>query len=252
MRGQQTRIDVVSNNLANVNTTGFKGDRAEFTDLIYQQLRTPGGTSATGNQWPTPLEVGLGVKVAATAKDFKQGNLVFTDQPLDMAIQGDGFFQVDLGGGRVGYTRDGSFKKDVNGDVVNSHGQYMLPSLNIPADATSIGINSDGTVSVIINGDSANEQQLGNIELVRFSNPQGLQAIGNNLFVETPASGPALAGTPGQDGLGGIQQGAYEASNVSVVDELVQLIVSQRAFEANSKSVQTSDDMLQVAVNLKR
>ncbi len=252
MQGQQMRIDVVSNNLANVNTAGFKGSRAEFADLLYQQLRTAGGTSATGTQWPTPLQVGLGVKATGTATDFTVANPIDTQQPLDVMIMGEGFFKMTMPDGSSAYTRDGTFKRDRDGNVVNAQGNYLDPPLNIPAETTALTISPDGTVNAELNGDSSATQQLASIVTVRFANPQGLKSIGNNLFVETDASGPALEGTPGQLGYGELLQGAYENSNVTVVDELVQLIVSQRAFEANSKSVQTSDDMLQVAVNLKR
>lgn len=251
MRGQQSRIDVVSNNLANVNTAGFKGDRAEFSDLLYQQLRTAGGTSATGTGFPTPLQVGMGVKFVATAKDFKQGNYIQTDQPLDIAIQGEGFFQIQKGD-QVAYTRDGTFKRDKDGTIVTNNGYQLLPNMVIPDDATAITISQSGEVTIESNGDSGSTSSAGTIELVRFANPQGLTALGDNLYSESDNSGAPQSGTPGEQGFGTLLQGAYEGSNVSVVDELVQLIVSQRAFEASSKSVQTSDDMLQVAVNLKR
>ena len=251
MRGQQFKIDVTANNLANVNTTGFKADRAEFVDLLYQHLRRPGGTSATGVQWPTALQVGLGVNPVSTAKLFTQGSLVATDQQLDMVIEGDGFFQVQLPDGSTGYTRDGSFKMDMNGDVVTNEGYYMLPNITIPENAELITISADGTVSVNL-PDQIEATELGQITLVRFVNPQGLKALGTNAFAETDASGPPLEDTPGNNGLGTIRQGYLENSNVSVVDELVGLIVGQRAYEANSRSVQTSDEMLQTAVNLKR
>lgn len=251
MRGQQFRIDVTANNLANANTTGFKADRAEFTDLLYQQIRRPGGTSATGVQWPTALQVGLGVNPVATAKNFSQGNYITTDQPLDMIIEGDGFFQVQLPDGTTAYTRDGSFKRDSNGDVVTNEGLFLIPNITIPENATQLNISADGTVTVNLPG-QIEATQVGQITLVRFINPQGLKALGENIFAETDASGTALEDTPGQNGLGTIRQGYIEGSNVSVVDELVSLIVGQRAYEANSRSVQTSDEMLQTAVNLKR
>jgi flagellar basal-body rod protein FlgG len=251
MRGQQFKIDVTANNLANANTTGFKTDRAEFSDLLYQQLRRPGGTSATGVAWPTALQVGLGTTPVATAKDFSQGNFIATGGDLDMIIEGDGFFQVQLPDGTTAYTRDGSFKRDANGDVVNNDGLYLIPSINIPENATDIVISADGTVNVSLPGQTE-ATQVGQINLVRFINPQGLRGLGANIFAESDASGPALEDIPGLNGLGTLRQSYLEASNVSVVDELVSLIVGQRAYEANSRSVQTSDEMLQTAVNLKR
>jgi len=251
MRGQQFRIDVTANNLANANTTGFKSDRAEFTDLLYQQIRRPGGTSATGVQWPTALEVGLGTVPIATAKNFAQGNYIATDQPLDMVIEGDGFFQIQMADGTTAYTRDGSFKRDANGDVVTNDGLFLLPNITIPENATQITISTDGTVTVNLPAQTE-ATQVGQVTLVRFINPQGLKAMGSNLFTETDSSGTAIEDTPGQNGLGTLRQGYIEGSNVSVVDELVSLIVGQRAYEANSRSVQTSDEMLQTAVNLKR
>jgi flagellar basal-body rod protein FlgG len=251
MRGQQFKIDVTANNLANANTVGFKSDRAEFTDLLYQQLRRPGATAATGVQWPTALQVGLGVHPVATAKIFTQGNYVSTDQPLDMIIEGDGFFQVQMYDGSIAYTRDGSFKRDAEGNVVTNEGLYLIPNITIPEDAIRVTIMTDGTVNVSLPG-QIEDTAVGQITLVRFINPQGLEALGVNVFRETGASGAPLEDVPGQNGLGTIRQGYLENANVSVVDELVSLIVGQRAYEANSRSVQTSDEMLQTAVNLKR
>jgi flagellar basal-body rod protein FlgG len=251
MRGQQFRIDVTANNLANANTVGFKADRAEFADLLYQQLRRPGGTSATGIQWPTALQVGLGVNAVGTAKNFTQGNYLTTDQPLDMVIEGDGFFQIQLPDGRTGYSRDGSFKLDANGQIVTNDGLMLTPNITVPNNATQITISRDGTINVNLPGQTA-ATQVGQVTLVRFVNPQGLRAEGANIFTETDASGAPVEDVPGQNGLGTLRQGYLEASNTSVVDELVSLIVGQRAYEANSRSVQTSDEMLQTAVNLKR
>ena len=251
MRGQQFKIDVTSNNLANVNTTGFKANRAEFVDLLYQQIRRPGGTSATGIEWPTPLDVGLGVNPASTAKLFTQGNFIATDQQMDMVIAGDGFFQVQAVDGSTIYTRDGSFKIDSELNVVTNEGNYLIPNITVPDNALRITIGQDGTVSAAIPG-QAEDVELGQITLVRFVNPQGLESLGDNFFAETPASGAPLEDIPGQNGLGTVRQGYLENSNVSVVDELISLIVGQRAYEANSKSVTTSDEMLQTAVNLKR
>jgi flagellar basal-body rod protein FlgG len=251
MRGQQFKIDVTANNLANANTTAFKSDRAEFVDLLYQHLRRPGGTSATGIQFPTALQVGLGVNPVATTKLFTQGNFVATDQPLDMVIEGDGFFKITQPDGTTAYTRDGSFKMDANGDIVTNNGEFLDPQITVPNNAQQITVSNDGTITVNLPG-QAQASQIGQITLVRFVNPQGLKSIGDNLYLETDSSGAPLEDIPGQNGLGEIRQGYLEGSNVSVVDELVSLIVGQRAYEANSKSVQTSDEMLQTAVNLKR
>lgn len=251
MRAQQFRIDVIANNLANANTTSFKSDRAEFADLLYQQIRRPGGTSATGVQWPTALQVGLGANYVGTAKNFTQGGYQATDQPLDLIIEGDGFFEIQALDGSSIYTRDGSFKMDASGNVVTNEGLYMIPNLTIPTDAQAITITQDGTVFVDIPGQSASNN-IGQITLVNFVNPQGLISLGTNLYSETDASGPPIVDNPGNSNMGTIRQGFLEASNTSVVDEMIGLIISQRAYEANSRSVQTSDEMLQTAVNLKR
>jgi flagellar basal-body rod protein FlgG len=251
MRGQQFKIDVTANNLANVNTVGFKSDRAEFHDLLYQSMRRPGGTSATGIEWPVKLDVGLGVTPIATSKIFTQGSFLATDQPLDMVIAGDGFFKVTDVDGSTIYTRDGSFKRDSEGNVVTNDGYYLDPAITIPEDTIELVITQDGTVNASLPG-QVEPTQLGQITLVRFVNPQGLAPLGDNRFAETGASGAPLEDIPGVNGLGSIRQGFLENSNVSVVDELVSLIVGQRAYEANSRSVQTSDEMLQTAVNLKR
>jgi len=251
MRGQQFRIDVTSNNLANVNTTGFKADRPEFHDLLYQNLRRPGGTSATGTGWPTGLQAGLGTIPVATAKLFTQGNYINTEQPLDLIIEGDGFFQVQMPDGTIAYTRDGSFKRDSNGDVLTNDGHFLVPNINIPEDTEELVITQDGTVTAKLAG-QLEGTELGQILTVRFVNPQGLHAIGSNRFFETEASGAPIEDVPGINALGTIRQGYLENSNVSVVDEMVSLIIGQRAYEANSRSVQTSDEMLQTAVNMKR
>lgn len=251
MRGQQFKIDVTANNLANANTVGFKSDRAEFVDLMYQHMRRPGGTSATGIQFPTALQVGLGTNPIATTKLFTQGNFMATDQPLDIVIEGDGFFRITLPDGTLGYSRDGSFKLDGNGDIVTNDGMFLDPRITVPDNVLDLTISPDGTVTATLPGE-AEATQLGQITLVRFVNPQGLKAIGTNLFLETDSSGAPLEDIPTQNGLGALRQGYLEMSNVSVVDELISLIVGQRAYEANSRSVQTSDEMLQTAVNLKR
>jgi flagellar basal-body rod protein FlgG len=251
MRGQQFKIDVTSNNLANVNTTGFKANRPEFVDLLYQQIRRPGGTSATGIEWPTPLDVGLGVNPISTAKLFTQGGFIATDQQFDMTIAGDGFFQVQAIDGSTVYTRDGSFNVDSDLNLVTSQGNYLIPNITIPENALRVVIGQDGTVTADI-PDQAADVELGQITLVRFVNSQGLEDLGDNYYAETGASGPPIEDIPGQNGMGSIRQGYLENSNVSVVDELIALIVGQRAYEANSKSVTTSDEMLQTAVNIKR
>jgi flagellar basal-body rod protein FlgG len=242
MRGQQFKIDVTANNLANANTVGFKSDRAEFVDLMYQHMRRPGGTSATGIQFPTALQVGLGTNPIATTKLFTQGNFMATDQPLDVVIEGDGFFKITLPDGTTAYSRDGSFKLDGNGDIVTNDGMFLDPRITVPDNVLDLTISPDGTVTATLPGE-AEATQLGQITLVRFVNPQGLKAVGTNLFLED---------IPTQNGIGALRQGYLEMSNVSVVDELISLIVGQRAYEANSRSVQTSDEMLQTAVNLKR
>jgi len=251
MTAQQLNIDVIANNLANVNTAGFKKSRADFQDLMYQTMVRAGTTSATGEEIPTGVQVGLGTKPAAVYKIFTQGNYQESGNELDMAIEGDGFFQVLLSDGTTGYTRAGAFKLDSTGNLVTSDGYPMQPAINIPSDTTQITITADGTVSVIQAGQETSSQ-VGNVELASFPNPSGLDAIGRNLFRETDASGVSTTGTPGADGLGTISQGFLEMSNVSVVEEMVNMIVGQRAYEANSKSIQTCDEMLKTAGTLKR
>ncbi|MCB1216149.1 MAG: flagellar basal-body rod protein FlgG [bacterium] len=251
MAAQQMRIDVTSHNLANANTVGFRSNRAEFMDLIYQNLRVPGGTSANGTPWPDGLQVGLGVSTGAISKDFRVGSPMETGAPLDLMIAGDGFFQVQLPDGSTGYTRAGNFTKDVDGSIVmKGLGYFLQPGITLAQDSTDIVVGQDGTVSEKDANGVASE--IGQILIVRFVNPGGLEAVGDNLFKATAASGDPIEGIPTQAGYGKIMQNYLEGSNVSVVDELVNLIISQRAFEANSKSVSTSDEMLQTAVNLKR
>jgi len=251
MQAQQLNLDVIANNMANVNTTGFKKSRAEFQDLLYQTLRVPGAETGTGEQMPTGIQVGLGVRPTAVQKDFSQGDFRKTDGPLDLVIEGRGFFQVLQSDGEIAYTRAGAFKLDSDGNIVTADGLALEPSISIPADAESIFIAADGTVSVTQPG-SNSPTQVGQIELARFANPAGLMAIGNNLFAETDASGDAITATPGEDGLGTVGQGFLETSNVAVVDEMVKMIVSQRAYELNSKVVQASDEILQMANNMRR
>ena len=251
MQAQQKNLDVVANNLANVNTAGFKKSRADFQDLMYQNLKTSGAPSTNASQVPTGIQIGLGSRLAAVTKIFTTGDFTQTGNELDMAIEGDGFYQIQLPDGGTGYSRSGAFKKDSTGRVVTSDGYPLLPAISIPSNATKINIGNDGTVSVTQAGQNTTTQ-VGNIQLASFSNPSGLSAQGKNLFLPTDASGAATTGTPGQAGLGTIAQGFLEMSNVSVMEEMVNMIVGQRAYEINSKAVQTSDEMLQTANNLKR
>jgi len=250
MQAQQLTIDTIANNLANVNTGGFKKNRAEFQDLMYETLRAPGAPIA-GSQVPSGIQVGHGVRTVSTQRDLGGGSLKNTNAPLDMAIEGNGFFQVALPSGETVYTRAGSFQMNSDGDIVTSDGYRLMPDISIPGDSMGISIESDGTVSVMQPGQSA-ASQVGVIDLALFPNPGGLASMGRNLFKETDASGTATAGSPGQDGRGTIAQGFIEMSNVSVVDEMVQMIVTQRAYELNAKSIQSADQMMSQANNLKR
>ncbi len=240
---QQTRMSVVSNNLANANTVGFKRDRASFEDLLYQQVRQPGGSSSQETQLPTGLQTGTGVRVVATSKQFAQGNMQQTGNALDIAVNGRGFFEVLLPDGSPAYTRDGSFQVNAQGELVTNSGYPLQPGMQIPEGAQSITIGNDGTVTVQIAGQPA-PQQVGTLTLTDFINPAGLQAKGENLYLETAASGPAQNGSPGLNGLGTLQQGALESSNVNVVEELVSMIETQRAYEMNAKAISTADAML--------
>jgi flagellar basal-body rod protein FlgG len=244
LEAQQTQMDVISNNLANVSTNGFKRSRAVFEDLLYQTLRQPGAQSSQQTQLPSGLQLGTGVRTAATEKIFTQGNLQQTGNSLDVAIQGKGFFQVLMPDGSTAYTRDGSFQVDSQGQMVTASGFTVQPSVVIPADALSVTIARDGTISVQQPG-SAAAVQVGSMQLVSFINPAGLQSQGENLFSETAASGTPSANTPGTSGLGSLNQGFVETSNVNVAEELVNMIQTQRAYEINSKAISTSDQMLQ-------
>jgi len=241
---QQTQLDVISNNLANVGTAGFKRARAVFEDLLYQTVRQPGAQSSQQTQLPTGLTLGTGVRSVATEKIFTQGNLQQTGNNLDVAINGSGFFQIQLPDGTTGYTRDGSFHLDAQGQLVTSSGYALQPALTIPANALTITVGRDGTVTVTQPG-QANPTQVGALQLANFINASGLQAQGENLYVETASSGTPTTNTPGTNGLGTLSQGYIETSNVNVVEELVNMIQAQRAYEINSKAVQTSDQMLQ-------
>ncbi|MGB9498900.1 MAG: flagellar basal-body rod protein FlgG [Dissulfuribacterales bacterium] len=251
MQAQQLNIDVIANNLANVNTSGFKKSRPDFQDLMYQTITQAGTTSGVGNEIPTGIQVGLGTRPVAVQKIFTQGNYQETGNDLDIAIEGDGFFQILQPDGSTSYTRAGAFKLDSTGAIVTSDGYPLQPAITIPTDTTAITITEDGTVSVLQAGQTASTQ-VGTIELANFSNPAGLKAIGKNLFQETDASGAVVLGTAGTDGLGTLTQKFLEMSNVSVVEEMVNMIVGQRAYEINSKAIQTADEMLQTANNVKR
>ena len=251
MQAQTTNIDVISNNLANVNTAGFKRSRADFQDLLYETMRPPGTSTPGGGQVPTGIQIGHGTRTVATQKIFVQGDFQHTQNELDMAIEGPGFFQVTQANGDISYSRAGNFKIDGEGRIVSPDGFLLEPEITIPTDALSVSISTDGTVSVLQPGQTQ-PTDVGSIELVRFVNPAGLQSIGRNLFVQTPASGDPTTGVPGEDGFGTIAQGYLEMSNVSVVDEMVNMITAQRAYEINSKAIQAADDMLQTANGLKR
>ena len=240
---QQTRMSVVSNNLANTNTTGFKRDRASFEDLLYQQVRQRGGSTSSQTQLPSGLQLGTGVRVVSTSKDFQQGNPQQTGRSLDVMVNGRGFFEVLLPDGSPAYTRDGSFQINAQGELVTNSGYPVQPGIQVPEGAQSMTIGNDGTVSVTMAG-QAQALEIGSLTLTDFVNPSGLQAKGENLYVETTASGPAQNGTPGLNGLGSLVQGSLEGSNVNVVEELVSMIETQRAYEMNAKAISTTDSML--------
>ena len=241
---QQTRMATISNNLANVNTTGFKRDRAVFQDMIYQNIRQVGGSTSQDTQLPSGLAIGTGVHTVATEKLFTQGNLVQTSNSLDAAVQGRGFFQILMPDGTQAYSRDGSFQVDAQGQLVTSSGYVVQPPITIPQSAQSVSIGADGTVTASLAG-AASPSQIGAIQLSDFINPSGLQAVGENLYLESAASGSPQTGTPGLNGLGTLIQGSVESSNVNVVEELVNMIETQRAYEMNSKAISTTDQMLQ-------
>ncbi len=245
---QQTRMSVVSNNLANVNTTGFKRGRAAFEDLLYQTVRQPGAQTSQQSQAPTGLMLGTGVRVVATEKLFTQGNMLQTNNPLDLAINGRGFFQIQMPDGSVAYTRDGGFKLDAQGQMVNNAGLVLQPGITVPEGAQSLSIGADGIVSAKLAGESA-PQQIGQLIVADFINVGGLQPLGENLYAETASSGTPQTGAPGQSGLGSMVQGSLESSNVNVVEELVNMIETQRAYEMNSKAISTTDQMLAYVSN---
>jgi flagellar basal-body rod protein FlgG len=251
MQAQQLNLDTIANNLANVNTAGFKRTRVDFQDLLYQTFRAAGTAGAQGQMIPTGIQVGHGSRAVATQRMFSQGDFQQTENPLDLVIEGDGFFQIQRPDGSTAYTRAGAFKKDGTGRVVTSDGFILQPALTIPPDAVNVTVGSDGTVSVTLAGKTA-AQQIGQLQLAGFVNPAGLSSVGRNLFTPTQASGNAVVGTPGTQGIGTVAQGFLEMSNVKVVDEMVAMITSQRAYEASSKAIQTADEMLSISNNLRR
>ncbi|MBS0303801.1 MAG: flagellar basal-body rod protein FlgG [Proteobacteria bacterium] len=244
MEGQQTKLDSIANNLANVGTNGYKRAGVLFEDLMYQSLRAPGGASSEQGTLPTGLQVGLGARVSASTRNFGQGALTQTGNPYDVAIQGQGFFQVQMPDGTTAYTRDGAFQVDANGQLVTAAGHAVLPGITIPANAQGVTIDAQGVVSARVPG-QATAQPLGTLQTASFVNPAGLEPRGGNLFAETAASGTPDTAAPGGNGHGTLMAGALEGSNVNVVEELVSMIATQRAYELNSKAIQTSDQMLQ-------
>ena len=248
LEAQQTRMATISNNLANASTTGFKRDRAVFADLIYQNIVQVGSSSSESTIMPSGLNIGTGVRAVATEKLFTQGSIVQTGNSLDIAVQGRGFLQVLMPDGTIGYTRDGTLQKDATGQLVTSIGYPVEPAITIPDNATSVSIGSDGIVSVTTQG-STTPTQVGSLQLADFINPTGLQAVGNNLFIQSAASGSPQTGTPGLTGLGTLIQGALESSNVNTVEELVNMIETQRAYEMSSKAISTAEQMMQFATN---
>lgn len=251
MLAQQMNVDVISNNIANMTTNGFKRQRVDFKDLMYQNIDRPGTQSSdAGTVMPSGLQLGLGVRVASVYRINEQGPMQITENPLDVAVNGDGFFQVTLPDGNTAYTRSGIFQVNENGELVTTQGFTLEPSISIPDDAVDIEINAQGEVLVSING-QADQSNVGQIQLAGFINPAGLEAIGDNLFTETTASGSPTLNNPGTDNLGTLQQGAIESSNVNVVEEITRLIEAQRAYEMNSNVIRTSDEMMQQAGQLR-
>ncbi len=244
MEGQQSKLDAISNNLANTATNGYKRAGVVFEDLMYQSLRAPGSATSEQTTLPTGYQVGLGTRVAATTRNFSQGSLQQSGNNLDIAIKGQGFFQVQMPDGTTGYTRDGAFQLDANGALVTAAGYAVQPGITVPANALSVSVGADGTVTATLPGQAA-PATLGQLQLAAFINPAGLEPRGGNVYAETAASGAPQAGAPQSAGLGALQQGFVEGSNVNVVEELVSMIATQRAYELNSKAIQTSDQMLQ-------
>jgi len=248
LNAQQARIQVISNNLANVNTTGFKRDRANFESLLYQTWRPAGSQTSEATEQTSSTTLGTGVRLVSTEKMYSQGNLSTTENSLDLAIEGDGFFQVLMPDGRIGYTRNGAFSQNAEGTLTTSSGYVVQPEIQIPADASSISISRDGIVSVMVAG-QVEPQEVGQITLAQFTNPRGLQPVGETMVVETTASGGPIVGAPMEQGMGTLLQGALETSNVNVVQELVEMIEAQRAYEINSRSISASDEMMSYLAN---
>ncbi len=252
MKAQQMNIDTIANNLANVNTTGYNKSHSEFQDLLYERIMPGGMIDAEGRARPSKVEIGHGVQLVSTNKNFSQGPVISTNNPLDIMVEGDGFFQLRMPDGTMKYTRDGSFKMDADRNIVSSQGYMLEPNVTVPEDAMEIAISRAGIISVRVSGDDSNIQEIGQIELARFPNAAGLEARGGNIFAEGPASGTPILGNPGLDGIGETASGFLEMSNVETVDELVKLISAQRAYELNSKTITMADEMLQTINRLKR
>ncbi len=242
MQAQEMNLDVISHNIANINTSGYKRRRAQFQDLIYQNVRTPGQSSTSNTEYPVGLQIGLGTRPVATEVIFSQGNFAMTNNPLDVVIQGAGFFQVRMQSGEIAYTRSGAFHLDREGNLVTVDGDPVEPQITIPSDATAVSIGSDGTVSVLQAGQT-NSQQVGAFEMATFINPAGMVSIGKNLFMQTTASGDPITAAPGEEGIGTLVQGYLEQSNVDIVEEMINMIITQRAYESTSKVITTGDDM---------
>ncbi|MFH1851439.1 MAG: flagellar basal-body rod protein FlgG [Candidatus Neomarinimicrobiota bacterium] len=251
MAAQQLNIDTIANNLANVNTSGFKKSNIEFQDLLYETIQSGAGESANGNEKPAEIQIGLGNRPVSTYKSFSQGNITETGNPLDIAINGMGFLQVSQPDGGYAYTRDGALRINSNGNLVTPAGLLISPEITLPEGITSINVSQEGTLSVLISGDTM-PQEVGQLELASFMNPAGLRSIGGNLYIETESSGPAATGTPGEEGFGAVVQGYLEKSNVDVVQEMINLIVAQRSYEINSKAVKTADELMAMINQLKR
>ena len=251
MQAQQLNVEVISHNIANLRTTGYKRMRPEFQDLLYQNVRAPGANSSqSGTTLPSGIQIGLGVKTASTYRVMTQGDVTNTEKELDVAIRGEGFFQVQLPDGQTAYTRSGAFALDANGQLVTQEGYLVEPSISVPNNARQISINASGELQVLIDGQTT-PQNAGTLELARFVNKAGLEAIGDNLFLETPASGSPTTGTPDQDGLGSLLQNFLESSNVNAVSEISDLIAAQRAYEMNAKVISAADEMMQATSNLR-
>ena len=250
MDAQQTKMDTIANNLANANTTGFKKSRADFEDLLSETIRSPQEAGPNGGAAPAPVQVGLGVKTAATTRSFSQGDFVQTGNPMDLAIEGTGFFRVTRPNGELGYTRAGNFRIDSEGRLVTQRGELLEPRITVPPNATEVNVSPDGTFTAKVPGETR-PVELGQLELVSFVNPAGLEALGGNLYVETTASGAPTLNRPGDNGTGSLTQGFLESSNVKAVEEMVAMISTQRSYELNSKVIQTADQMLQRLTNVR-